>query len=147
MKAILVSACLLGERCRYDGASKPCDAVLALREKYRLVPVCPEVLGGLPTPRVPSEICGDRVVMRDGTDVTQNYRDGAQRALEIARENGCAVAVLKERSPSCGKGRVYSGHFDGTLTEGDGICASLLMAHGIRVLGESDLSKKGADLP
>ena len=146
MKAVLVSACLLGECCRYDGKSKPCAAVLALAERYRLIPVCPEVFGGLPTPRVPSEICGDRVMMRDGTDVTKNYRDGAQKALEMARENGCEVAILKEKSPSCGKGMVYDGTFSGTLTKGNGIAAALLMQHGIRVLTERELDEKGADL-
>lgn len=141
MKTILVSACLLGECCRYDGAAKPCDAVLALQDKYRLVPICPEVMGGLPTPRVPSEIQGDRVRMKNGTDVTQNYHDGAQKALAIARENGCTVAVLKERSPSCGKGLVYDGSFSGRLVSGNGICASLLLENGICVLGESELEK------
>lgn len=141
MKAILVSACLLGERCRYDGVGKPCAAVLALREKYRLIPVCPEVLGGLPTPRVPSEIVGDRVVMRNGTDVTENYRIGAERALTIALENECRVAILKEKSPSCGTGMIYNGQFNGTLITGNGVCTKLLAENGIRVLGESVLSE------
>ena len=141
MKTILVSACLLGERCRYDGKSKPCNAVLALRDKYRLVPICPEVMGGLPTPRVPSEISGDRVMMKNGRDVTQNYQNGAQKALALARENGCTVAVLKERSPSCGKGLVYDGSFSGTLVSGNGICAALLLKNGIRVLSESEIEE------
>lgn len=138
MKSILVSACLLGERCRYDGESKPCGKVLALRERYHLVPVCPEVLGGLTTPRVPSEICGERVLMKNGRDVTENYHTGAQKALAIAREHGCDTAILKERSPSCGKGKIYSGDFDGRLIDGNGICAALLLENGIRVLGESE---------
>ena len=139
-KNILISACLLGENCRYDGKSKPCDAVLALKDKYNLIPICPEVLGGLPTPRVPSEIVGDRVLMRDGRDVTENYRLGAERALEIAKENGCTVAILKSRSPSCGKGAIYDGSFTGTLTDRDGVTAELLIANGIRVLGESEIN-------
>ena len=134
---ILVSACLLGVPCRYDGASKPVPAVLALRERYEFIPVCPEVLGGLPTPRTPSEIVGTRVLMRDGADVTENYRRGAQEALRIAIENGCTSAILKEKSPSCGSGLIYDGSFTKTLTEGDGIAAALLKAHGIRVIGES----------
>ncbi|MBQ9784476.1 MAG: DUF523 domain-containing protein [Clostridia bacterium] len=145
MKKILVSACLLGECCRYDGASKPCDAVLALRKKHHLVPICPEVMGGLPTPRTPSEIQGDRVVMKNGTDVTKNYRNGAQKALAIARAHGCTVAILKERSPSCGKGLIYDGSFRGTLVPGNGICAELLLKNGIRVLGESELNTLGED--
>ncbi|MBQ9798115.1 MAG: DUF523 domain-containing protein [Clostridia bacterium] len=140
MKKILVSACLLGDACRYDGKSKPSPAVIALRKKYELIPVCPEVMGGLPTPRMPSEICGTRVVMKDGTDVTQNYEAGAQIALRMAREHGCTVAVLKERSPSCGSGLIHNGLFDGGMTDGDGITARLLKANGIRVLGESEIT-------
>lgn len=100
-KNILVSACLLGNACRYDGKSKPCEKVIALSNTYNLIPICPEVMGGLPTPRTPSEVCGDRVMMKDGRDVTENYKRGAEKALEIARENACTVAILKEKSPSC----------------------------------------------
>ena len=139
-KNILVSACLLGTACRYDGKSKPCPAVIALQEKYSLIPICPEIMGGLPTPRIPSEICGDRVLMKDGTNVTENYRRGAEEALRIARENQCTVAILKEKSPSCGSGLIHNGRFDGGMTEGDGITAQLLKANGIRVLGESEIS-------
>ena len=138
---ILVSACLLGVPCRYDGASKPVPAVLALRERYELIPVCPEVLGGLPTPRTPSEIVGERVLMQSGRDVTENYRRGAQEALRIAIENGCTSAILKEKSPSCGSGAVYDGSFSKKLIIGDGITAALLTAHGIRVLGEGEVEK------
>ena len=140
MKSILVSACLLGEPCRYDGKSKPCPAVIALKEEYNLIPICPEVMGGLPTPRVPSEICGDRVLMKDGHDVTENYNRGAQTALRLARENGCTVAILKEKSPSCGSGLIHNGLFDGGLVAGDGITAQLLKKEGIRVLGESEIT-------
>ena len=139
MKCILVSACLLGEPCRYDGKSKACERVCALRKTYELVPICPEVMGGLPTPRVPSEIIGDHVVMQNGTDVTENYRNGAQKALSIALENGCNLAILKERSPSCGCGEIYDGSFTKKLIAGDGITAALLKQHGIRVIGESDI--------
>lgn len=140
MKSILVSACLLGEPCRYDGKSKPCPAVMALKERYNIVPVCPEVMGGLPTPRIPSEICGDRVLMKDGRDVTENYDRGAKTALRLARENGCTVAVLKEKSPSCGSGLIHNGLFDGGLVAGDGVTAQLLKKEGIRVLGESEIT-------
>ncbi len=140
-KNILVSACLLGEACRYDGKSKPCDRVIALSNTYNLIPVCPEVMGGLPTPRVPSEICGERVLMKDGRDVTENYNRGAQTALEIARQNACTVAILKEKSPSCGSGLIHNGLFDGGLVDGDGITTRLLKSEGIRVLGESEITE------
>ena len=105
-EAILISACLLGVRCRYDGGSKPQEPILRLMEKYTLIPVCPEQLGGLPTPRLPSERIGAQVVMKDGTDVTAAYRRGAEEALRLARLFGCRRAVLKERSPSCGSGTI-----------------------------------------
>ena len=134
---LLVSACLLGTPCRYDGKAKKNEAVCALAERFELIPVCPEVLGGLPTPRTPSERRGKRVVMRDGRDVTAEYRRGAERALELARREGAAAAVLKERSPSCGSGEIYDGSFTETRTTGDGVTAELLRASGIRVFGES----------
>ena len=144
MKNILVSACLLGEPCRYDGKSKPCERVIALKDTYNLIPICPEVMGGLPTPRVPSEICGAHVMMKDGRDVTENYNRGAQKALAIARENACTVAILKEKSPSCGSGLIHNGSFDGGLVEGDGITTLLLKQNGIRVLGESEITENFA---
>ena len=140
---ILVSRCLLGEPCRYDGKSKPVEALLTLeRQGHILVPVCPEEDGGLPTPRPPAEIQGDRrVINRAGIDVTAEYTAGAEHALKLAREHGCTVAVLKEKSPSCGNRQVYDGSFGGKLVEGQGITARLLMEHGIRVLGESQLDQ------
>ena len=143
-KNILVSACLLGQSCRYDGKSKPCERVIALKDTYNLIPICPEVMGGLPTPRTPSEICGELVLMKDGRNVTENYNRGAQKALEIARENACTVAILKEKSPSCGSGLIHNGLFDGGLVEGDGIAAKLLKSQGIRVLGESEITENFA---
>ena len=140
-KNILVSACLLGESCRYDGKSKPCERVIALKDTYNLIPICPEVMGGLPTPRTPSEICGERVLMKDGRDVTENYNRGALTALAIARENACTVAILKEKSPSCGSGLIHNGLFDGGLVAGDGIAAQMLKNAGVRVLGESEVTE------
>ena len=137
---LLVSACLLGCPCRYDGAAKPCPAVLALAERHELVPVCPEQLGGLPTPRPPAERRGDRVVTRSG-DVTEQYRRGAAEAVRLARLLGCDGAVLKEKSPSCGRGAVYDGTFTRTLTAGDGVTAEALLAAGIPVYGESEAEK------
>lgn len=139
MKKILVSACLLGEPCRYDGKSKPCEAVIRLKEKYELIPVCPEQLGGLSTPRAPSERNADgEFINTDGENVTANYEKGANIALQIAKENGCTLAILKEKSPSCGVHNVYDGTFSGTLVNKMGITAFRLTANGIRVLSEDD---------
>ena len=140
MESILVSACLLGTPCRYDGKSKANPDVLALSGSYNLIPVCPEVAGGLPTPRVPSERIGDKVMMRDGRDVTDNYRSGAQEALRLCRLHNIKIAILKERSPSCGKGEIYDGSFSGRLTARDGVTAELLTKEGIRVIGESEIN-------
>lgn len=140
MENILISSCLLGVGCRYDGKNKENPEVLRLRERYNLIPFCPEIYGGLPTPRVPSERIGDRVMMQDGRDVTANYRKGAEEALRLCRIYGIKTALLKERSPSCGKGEIYDGTFSGTLTERDGVTAELLMANGIQVLGESEIN-------
>ena len=125
---ILVSACLLGCACRYDGQSKPNPLAQELARRGLAVPVCPEQLGGLPTPRNPSERRAE-------------YCRGAEETLRLGRLYGCTAAVLKERSPSCGCGRIYDGTFTGTLTDGDGVTAALLKAHGIPMYGESELEK------
>ena len=141
MEPILISACLLGAACRYDGGSKPVLSVEALMGRYQLVPVCPEQLGGLPTPREPSERQGDLVVMKSGADVTAQYQRGAEQALHLARVFGCKKAVLKERSPSCGSGEIYDGTFSGKLTPGDGVTAALFKKNGIEVFGESHVNE------
>lgn len=141
MEKILISACLLGERCRYDGKSKPNASAQGLMSKYVLVPVCPEVIGGLPTPRKPSEIIGERVVMVDGTDVTCEYHNGALQTLELANKNGCRIAILKSRSPSCGKGLVYDGTYTSTLVKGNGVTAQLLLDNDITVYDETEINK------
>jgi uncharacterized protein YbbK (DUF523 family) len=136
---ILISACLLGVRCRYDGASKPHQLMEELAGKHTLIPVCPEQLGGLPTPRPPAERQGDRVTAVTGMDVTEQYRRGAEETLRLCRFFGCEAAVLKEKSPSCGCRSVYDGTFTGALREGKGVTAELLEVNGIPVYGESDL--------
>ena len=144
MKTLLISACLLGVPCRYDGKSKPKFTKYeldALKEKYHLIPVCPEIYGGLPTPRVGSERVGERVMMKDGTDVTENYKRGAETTLALARIFECKMALLKERSPSCGHGQIHDGSFSDTLTRGDGVTAELLLENGVEVYGESEISK------
>ena len=138
---ILVSACLLGCPCRYDGKSKPNDAVLALMEHHTLIPICPEQMGGLATPRVPAERKDGGVFTERGRDVTEQYRRGAEEALSLAQLYGCKYAILKERSPSCGNGQIYDGSFSRRLIDGDGVTAQLLKAHGITVLGESEVDK------
>lgn len=140
-KPLLVSACLLGVCCRYDGKAQPNDTVLALADAYQLIPVCPEQLGGLPTPRTPAERQGAAVLTRDGRDVTAQYRRGAQETLRLAQLLGCKQAVLKARSPSCGSGRVYDGTFSGTLCDGFGVCAQLLLENGIAVCDESQTAQ------
>ena len=136
---ILVSACLLGCPCRYDGKSKPNDTVLALMEQHTLIPICPEQMGGLATPRVPAERRGDGVFTETGGDVTAQYRRGSEEALRLAKLYGCTHAILKERSPSCGSGQIYDGSFSRTLTDGDGVTAALLKENGITVLGENEV--------
>lgn len=140
-KPILVSACLLGVPCRYDGKSILNNDVLELAKSYRLIPVCPEVMGGLPVPREPMEIQDGRVMSRDGSDKTAAYRKGAYDALKIARQYGCRAALLKERSPSCGRGEIHNGKFDGGMIPGDGITAALLLQNGVTVFGESRIDE------
>ena len=141
MKKILVSACLLGEKCRYDGKSKPCDSVIKLSEKFELVPICPEVFGGLPTPRIPTEIVDGAALRKDGVDVSNEYKIGAQKALNIAIQNNINIAVLKEKSPSCGKDLIHNGKFDGGLVEGNGITVDLFLNNRINVYKESEVDK------
>lgn len=138
---LLVSACLLGACCRYDGASREHPLAKKLAERYPLIPVCPEQLGGLPTPRPPAERRGERVVTQSGDDVTERYRRGAEETLRLCRMLDCEAAVLKERSPSCGAGAVYDGTFSGVLASGDGVTAALLRDGGIPVYGESQIEK------
>jgi uncharacterized protein YbbK (DUF523 family) len=142
MENALISACLLGVSCRYDGLSKPLDAdILAtLKARYHLIPICPEIFGGLPTPRIPSEVGQDRRVFRqDGVEVTEEYQKGAGEALRLAKLFDCKVAILKERSPSCGSGVIYDGTFTGEKIPADGITAALLKENGILVIGESQI--------
>lgn len=144
--AILVSACLLGERCRYDGGAKPSAAVIALSDRFNLIPVCPEALGGLPTPRLPAERRGSRVVRSDGVDVTAAFFAGAEETLRIARERGAVGAILKAKSPSCGSGKIYDGTFSGVLIGGNGVAVEALLRAGIPVYDElADFSALTAD--
>ena len=138
-KKLIISACLLGEPCRYDGKSKPCELAEPLKEKYDLIPVCPECMGGLSTPRAACEIVGERVLTEQGKDCTAEYTEGAKEVLRLCNENGCTAAVLKARSPSCGSGEIYDGSFTKTLTAGNGITAELLLKNGIAVFNENQI--------
>ena len=135
---LLVSACLLGEAVRYDGRDNQVDAVLALADRYTLVPFCPEVEGGLPIPRIPAEIVHGRVRNRAGEDVTAAFQKGAEAALALCRREGITRAVLKSRSPSCGKSRIYDGTFQGVLKDGQGVAAALLENAGVTLYDEED---------
>ena len=141
MKKLLVSACLLGCSCRYDGKSCANKDVIALKDQYELIPVCPEQLGGLCTPRNPSERRNGCVFMNDGTDVTDGYNQGAKEALYLARTLGAEAAVLKAKSPSCGKGLIYDGSFTGRKIKGNGVTADLLLENGIEVYTEDEIAQ------
>lgn len=137
---ILVSACLLGEYVRYDGKIKEVsDKIKELQEKYDVIPICPEVDGGLPTPRPQNEVLGDKVMNILGEDVTKEFVNGAEIALEKAMKYNVKKAVLKQSSPSCGTKKIYNGKFEGIKIDGMGITARLLTKNGIEVLGEDDL--------
>ena len=142
MERLLISACILGISCRYDGQSKMAiteQELCSLKEKYQLVPFCPEIYGGLPTPRTPSERVGDEVYMKDGTRVTLRFEKGASEALKLCRGLGIKKALLKAKSPSCGKGEIYDGSFSGTLRLGNGVCTELLLENGIEVYTENEI--------
>lgn len=134
---ILVSACLIGVSCRYDGTGKLNEGMQELSKKHNLIPVCPEIFGGLSTPRTPAEICNGRVMTKDGTDVTSEYTKGAEEVLKLVRFYNCSIVILKERSPSCGYGKIYDGTFTSQLIDGSGITAKMLAEEGVEVLGES----------
>ena len=144
---LLVSACLLGENCKYSGGNNRDEQVRALERYFQLIPVCPECFGGLPIPREPSEIRDGCVVSKSGVDVTAAFADGAEKTLYIAEEENCGLALLKERSPSCGSGQIYDGTFTHTLTEGDGLTAQMLKKKGVEVYGESQLEELINDRP
>jgi len=139
MEKILISACLVGDNCKYDGKNNKNPKISDLLEKYELVPFCPEVEGGLPTPRTPSEIVKDKVLMQDGRDVTRQFEKGAELAYNICMYLGIKTAILKERSPSCGVKQVYNGKFTHTAINGMGITAAYLKRKGINVISEEEI--------
>lgn len=139
MAKILVSACLLGCECRYKGDSCRNEEILALAGEHTLIAVCPEQMGGLPTPRYPAEIQGDRIINSAGADVTAEYQKGAKTACHLAKLNGVELAIMKANSPSCGYGVIYDGTFSGGKVAGNGVTAALLESNGIKVFTEDEL--------
>lgn len=136
---IMVSACLAGENCKYNGGNNRNEKVIALLDENEIITVCPEQMGGLPTPRVPSEIRNDEVINRDGISVDKEYHLGAEKCLEIAKEYQPDLIVLQSRSPSCGVKQRYDGTFTGKLIDQPGVTAELLIRNGFHVIDVEDL--------
>lgn len=136
----IISACLVGIPCRYDGKHAELNCRSYLAEHFDLIAVCPECLGGLGIPRMPAEIRGGRVETETGQDVTDRFRSGAEQTVEIAKRNGARIAILKNKSPSCGVTRIYDGNFCGALKEGVGVTTRLLQSEGILCVGEDQLA-------
>lgn len=135
----IVSACLAGVKCRWDGEARPCQKVVELVKQGKAIPVCPEQLGGLTTPRAPAEQKEDEVFTKTGENVTTEFERGAEEALKIALLANCNEAITKSKSPSCGSGKVYDGTFSGKLIDGDGVFAKILKKNNIKVFSENDI--------
>lgn len=138
---IMVSACLLGENCKYNGGSNRSEALLSLLAGHTVIPVCPEMLGGLPSPRTPAEIVNGTVTNRNGESVDAAFRKGAEKALQLAEQEQPALIILQPRSPSCGTKQVYDGTFSGTLIPGSGVFAALAKKEGFRTADLDDVLK------
>ncbi|MCR5506212.1 MAG: DUF523 domain-containing protein [Bacilli bacterium] len=141
MEKILISACLIGDKCRYDGKSNYNPKIRDLLERYELIPFCPECEGGLKTPRIPAERKGDRVINQEGRDVTHQYEKGAELAFNICLALKVKVAILKENSPSCGTHKIHDGTFCGKLIDGMGTTAEYLARKGIKVISENEIDE------
>ena len=139
MKKILVSACLLGTNCKYNGSNNFNEKVIEYIKDKEAIPICPEVLGGLSIPRNPSEIIGDKVINNIGIDVTKEYIKGAEEVLKLAKELNIEEALLKEKSPSCGVHKIYDGTFTNAKIDGVGITTKILKENNIKVYSEEDL--------
>lgn len=136
---VIVSACLLGENCKYNGSNNRCQKVIDFVKDHEVIPVCPEQMGGLSTPRLPAEITNGKVMNTEGVSVDAEFCKGAEAALEIALEKEATHAILQPRSPSCGCKQVYDGTFSKTLIPGKGVFAQMLADHGIELLEPNDL--------
>jgi len=143
MEKTLISACLLGECVKYNGSHNKTEhpRIQQLQKDNRLVPICPEVMGGLGTPRPPAEINPDNgcVITKDGSDVTTAFLKGAEATLQVAADHDVKLAILKQNSPSCGSRQIYDGTFQGQRVAGQGLTAKVLRQHGIQVIGEDEL--------
>jgi uncharacterized protein YbbK (DUF523 family) len=140
MEYLLVSACLLGINTKYNGKNNYIDKINKLKDKYTIIKCCPEVDGGLSIPRSPSEVIGEKVINKEGIDVTKEYIKGAFIALNLCKKYNISKALLKEKSPSCGKMR-YDGTFSGTLINKSGITTKLLQENNIEVYSENEIDK------
>lgn len=135
---ILISKCLLGYNCKYNGGNNYNEKVIEISKNNECLLICPEELGGLQTPRFPSEIKGDKVISKTGVDVTDNFICGAKIALKMAKDNNVKIAILKESSPSCGVSSIYDGSFSNCKIKGMGITARMLKNEGIKLYSEKD---------
>ncbi len=144
---IMVSACLLGENCKYNGGNNRNQELLNLLSGHEIIPVCPEVLGGLPVPRTPAEIVNGTVIDRDNVSVDELFRQGAKKALEIAEKEKPNLIILQSRSPSCGAKQIYDGTFSGKLIPGQGVFAELALHSGFHVMDVEDATVNGLDEP
>ena len=136
---IVVSACLAGIKCRYDGNDNGNEKVIELVRQGLAIPLCPEQLGGLATPRIPAEVVDGKIINKNGEDVTALFTKGAEETLRITKLVGCKKVILKSNSPSCGSGIIYDGTFSGKLTKGFGATAELMIKNGIKVVSEKDI--------
>ncbi len=136
---IAVSSCLLGDNCKYNGGNNYSEKVIKFVEKHEVISVCPEVLGGLPIPRESAEIVNGVVSLKDGSSVDKMFRDGAEKAIRIVKENNADLVILQSRSPSCGVNTIYDGSFAGKLIPGQGVFSELLKKNGIKVIDVEDL--------
>ena len=136
---IIVSACLAGIKCTYDSGDNANQKVIEMIKKGFAIPVCPEQLGGLPTPRIPAEISENKIINKNGEDVSNYFKKGAKETLRIAELIDCKKAILKQGSPSCGYGKIYDGTHTDRIINGLGITAKLLEENGIKIITEEDL--------
>lgn len=141
MDKILVSACLIGNNVKYNGKNNLNLDVLKLKDKYEIIPICPEVLGGLPIPRIAAEVINDKVINKNGIDVTNNFILGAKKVLSIAQDNNILFAILKDGSPSCGKNYIYDGSFSGIKINNYGITTKLLIENNIKIYSENEIEE------
>ena len=138
---LLISACFLYDGYKYDGTNNILDCIDKLKEKYDLIPICPEVYGGLSTPRIASEQLGDKVINKEGKDVTSNFINGARLSLQKCLDNNCKKALLKAKSPSCGYKKIYDGTFTRTIIDGNGVFVKMLLEHNISIYTENEIGE------